>query len=323
MTFSNDLIVKTALNTINIESQTITELIYSVNDDFVETVKTIHNCGGRVVVTGIGKSAIIGQKIVATFNSTGTPAIFMHAADAIHGDLGMIQKNDVVICLSKSGETAEVKVLVPMLKILGSYLIAISSQKNSYLAQQAHFLLHVPIIKEADPNNLAPTASTAAQMAMGDALAMSLLALRGFSASDFAKFHPGGSLGKRLYLCVHHICNKDTCPKVAENASIRRTIIEITSKRLGCTAVVDTSNKVLGIITDGDLRRMLEQEKDVAHLCAKDIMTHHPKAIQQSELAVNALELMSNYGITQLIVKEKEEYVGIIHLHDLIKEGLI
>jgi arabinose-5-phosphate isomerase len=273
------------------------------------------------VVTGIGKSAIIGQKITATLNSTGTPAIFMHAADAIHGDLGMIQNDDIVLCLSKSGETAEIKVLVPLIKNLGNSIIAIVSNENAYLAQQANFVLHTPIEQEADPNNLAPTASTTAQMVIGDALATALLAVKGFTPSDFAKFHPGGTLGKQMYLRVSDLYPKNELPKVGLDTPLKQIILEISSKRLGMTAVLE-DERLVGIITDGDLRRMLNQEA-ITELKAADIMTRSPKTIEKDALAVNALELMREQSITQLIVVNKENYVGVIHLHDLIREGIV
>jgi len=247
----------------------------------------------------------------------------MPGADDIHGDLGMILRNDIVLCLSKSGETAEIKVLVPMLRHLGSQLIAMTSRPDSYLAQQADFLLHTPVSKEADPNNLAPTASSAAQMAMGDALATSLLALRGFTPNDFAQFHPGGLLGKQLYLRVKDLCHDENPPQVSFDTNIRQTILEMTGKRLGCTVVLDGAKKVQGIITDGDLRRMLEQKEDVSHVCAGDIMTSMPKCVQQDLLSVKALEIMRQYSITQLVVLNQEKYVGILHLHDLIREGIV
>ncbi|MEM0992427.1 MAG: KpsF/GutQ family sugar-phosphate isomerase [Bacteroidota bacterium] len=306
MASSNELIVKTAIETINIEAQTIASLKNCIDENFVATVNTIHQCAGRVIVTGIGKSALIGRKIVATLNSTGTPAIFMHAADAIHGDLGMIQASDVVLCLSKSGETAEIKALIPMLKHLGSALIAMTSKTQSYLAQQANCLLLTPVLREAEPNNLAPTASTTAQIVMGDALASALLTLKGFSSNDFAQFHPGGALGKRLYLRVDSLCGRNQCPAVNLKANIRETIVEISSKRLGCTAVLDDADEIKGIITDGDLRRMLEQKTQVAHLCAQDIMTPQPLCIQKDMLAAKALEVMSEKSITQLIVQNGE-----------------
>jgi arabinose-5-phosphate isomerase len=318
-----ETIKQTAINTINIEAKAIQILTQSINDDFVKAVETIFNSKGRLIVTGIGKSAIVGQKIVATLNSTGTPSIFMHAADAIHGDLGIIQPNDIVLCLSKSGETAEIKVLIPFIKNLGNPIIAIASNKKSYLAQQSNFLLHTPIEQEADPNNLAPTTSTTAQMVMGDAVATSLLALKGFTPTDFAKFHPGGMLGKQMYLRVSDLYPNNALPKVNLETPLRQIILEMTSKRLGMTAVVNAENQLIGIITDGDLRRMLTQKGDVAHLLAKDIMTENPEMIDASELAVNALELMRRKSITQLTVLKNSEYVGVIHLHDLIREGLV
>lgn len=318
-----ETIKQTAINTINIEAKAIQILTQSINDDFVKAVETIFNSKGRLIVTGIGKSAIVGQKIVATLNSTGTPSIFMHAADAIHGDLGIIQPNDIVLCLSKSGETAEIKVLIPFIKNLGNPIIAIASNEKSYLAQQSNFLLHTPIEQEADPNNLAPTTSTTAQMVMGDAVATSLLALKGFTPTDFAKFHPGGMLGKQMYLRVSDLYPNNALPKVNLETPLRQIILEMTSKRLGMTAVVNAENQLIGIITDGDLRRMLTQKGDVAHLLAKDIMTENPEMIDANELAVNALELMRRKSITQLTVLKNSEYVGVIHLHDLIREGLV
>ncbi len=321
---SEALITKTALETIEIEIQTLGALKASINESFTSCVKAIFHCNGRLVVTGIGKSAIIGQKIVATLNSTGTPALFMHAADAIHGDLGMIQSSDFVLCLSKSGETPEIKVLVPLLKTLGNTLIGMVGKLDSYLGRQAHFVLHTPVPKEADPNNLAPTASTTAQAAMGDALATSLLALRGFSPQDFAQFHPGGALGKQLYLRVHDLYPQNEKPAVGLEESIQRTILEMTSKRLGATAVLDEEGQLRGIITDGDLRRMLERGTGLHELRAKDIMTTTPKAIQADAMAVKALQLMRKNSITQLIVvDENGRYLGFVHLHDLIREGLI
>jgi len=323
MAITNAQIVKTATETIKIEAQTVAALVNQINEDFIATVNCIFQCKGRIIVTGIGKSALVGRKIVATLNSTGTPAIFMHAADAIHGDLGIILPQDVILCLSKSGETAEIKALLPLFKSRGNALIAMTSRSNCYLAKQADFFLHTPVLKEADPNNLAPTASTTAQMVMGDALAMVLLQLRGFGANDFAQLHPGGLLGKQLHLKVSDLCHYNDRPAVLETANIRQTILEMTSKRLGCTIVVDQHNEVKGIVTDGDLRRMLEERAEVAHLCAADIMTLNPKAIQKEELATAALELMSQYSITQLVVMDGEEYFGIVHLHDLIREGMV
>lgn len=319
------LIRETALRTITIESKAITDLKSSINEDFESVILQIFKSKGRVVITGIGKSAIVAQKIVATLNSTGTPSYFMHASDAIHGDLGMIQPEDTVICISKSGETSEIKVLVPLIKNLGSYLVGMTSNPHSYLAKQAVSILLIPISKEADPNNLAPTASTTAQMAMGDALATSLLALRGFTSKDFAQYHPGGALGKRLYLRVRDIFPQNQSPSVQSTANIHEVIIEMTSKRLGCTVVLDFNKKVIGIITDGDLRRMLEKhaDKDISKLNAKDIMSPSPKTIEPETLAVKAFELMRNHSITQVIVTKGNTYLGIVHIHDLIKEGFI
>ena len=315
-------IKNTAINTILIEAKAIASLTESINENFVNAVQIIASSKGRLIVTGIGKSAIVGQKIVATLNSTGTPSIFMHAADAIHGDLGMIQDDDVVLCLSKSGETSEIKVLVPFIKNLGNQIVAIVSNKKSYLAQQADFILHTPIEQEADPNNLAPTTSTTAQIVMGDALATSLLAVKGFTPKDFAKFHPGGTLGKQMYLRVSDLYPKNERPKVDIHTPLQPIILEISSKRLGMTAVLD-NEELVGIITDGDLRRMLNQERTTSNLTASDIMTANPKTIDKHALAVNALELMRKQSITQLIVMNDVKYVGVIHLHDLIREGLV
>lgn len=278
---------------------------------------------GRLIVTGIGKSAIVGQKIVATLNSTGTASLFMHAADAIHGDLGMLQENDIVLCISKSGETSEIKVLIPLIKRLGNRIIAMTTNKSSYLSVHSDYALVSTMKKEADPNNLAPTTSTTIQMVLGDAIAISLLKLRGFTQADFAKYHPGGSLGKQLYLKVGDITTNNEKPQVAGDTDIRKIIIEISSKLLGATAVIN-DNKLLGIITDGDLRRMLEREEDVSQLKAIDIMGTNPYTIQVNEFAVNALEMMRNNNISQLIVVDSEgSYAGMIHLHDLIREGIV
>jgi arabinose-5-phosphate isomerase len=317
------MILETAKATLDIELEALVALKNNLGDSFVQAVENIYKGKGRLVVTGIGKSAIVAQKIVATMNSTGTPSLFMHAADAIHGDLGMIQTNDIIICISKSGDTPEIKVLIPFLKNAGNTLIAIVSNLDSYLAKQADFILHTPIKQEADPNNLAPTASTTAQMAMGDALATSLLALRGFSSLDFAQFHPGGALGKQLYLRVKDIYPLHTQPKVLPKASIQETILEMTTKRLGATAVVDEKNRVMGIITDGDLRRMLSMQSDFKSLLACDIMSENPLSINPDAMAVEALQTMREKNITQLIVSEQNTYIGLIHLHDLLKEGLV
>lgn len=321
---SEELIVKTAIKTLEIEAATLNGLKNTINSDFTSTVNAVFQSQGRLIVTGVGKSALVAQKIVATLNSTGTPAIFMHAADAIHGDLGMIRTHDMVLCLSKSGNTAEIKVLVPLVKNMGNALIGMVSNRNSFLGKHAQYVLHTPVPKEADPNNLAPTASTTAQSAMGDALATALLALRGFSPKDFAQFHPGGILGKQLYLRVNDIYPNNQKPAVSLNENIERTIIEMTSKCLGATAVLNEQQSLAGIITDGDLRRMLERKANTDELRAKDIMNANPKTIAANALAVKALDLMRQHSITQLIVTNKEkEYLGFIHLHDLIREGLI
>lgn len=321
---SEELIIKTAIQTIEIETATLIALKNSIDGGFTATVKAIFQAQGRLIVTGVGKSALVAQKIVATLNSTGTPAIFMHAADAIHGDLGMIRSSDMVLCLSKSGNTAEIKVLVPLVKNLGNPIIGMVSNLDSYLGKQAQYLLHTPVPKEADPNNLAPTASTTAQSAMGDALATALLALRGFTPEDFALFHPGGTLGKQLYLRVHDLYPNNQKPAVHREESIEKTIIEMTSKCLGATAVLDHDQKLVGIITDGDLRRMLERQTNAGRLQAKDIMNATPKTIPAHALAVKALHKMRQHSITQLIVVSDEgQYLGFIHLHDLIREGLI
>jgi len=319
-----NLIKDTAINTLTIEANTLRGLYNSIDDIFVNCVQSIYQSPGRLVVTGIGKSAIVAQKIVATLNSTGTPSLYMHAADAIHGDLGMIGKYDLVLCISKSGETPEIKVLAPLVKKLGSTLIGMTSRKDSFLSQQSDFSLHTPITKEADPNNLAPTASTTAQMAMGDALATALLALRGFTPKDFAQYHPGGALGKQLYLRVSDIYPSNEKPKVNVGTSLEETILEMTGKRLGATAVVDENNHISGIITDGDLRRMLKKGVDFSKFQAKDIMHNSPQSILPNTLAINALGQMRKYSISQLIVADKNGfYLGFIHIHDLLREGLI
>jgi arabinose-5-phosphate isomerase len=305
------------------ESSAIHSLTNFIDDNFEACVREIYSAKGRVVITGVGKSAIIANKIVATLNSTGTPSIFMHAADAIHGDLGMIQSEDIVICISKSGHTPEIKVLVPLLKRRGSKLVALVSNTNSYLAQQADFVLNATIAEEACPHNLAPTTSTAVHMAMGDALAVCLLELRGFTSENFAEYHPGGSLGKQLYLKVSDIYVNNELPMVGPDSLLRDVILEITSKRLGCTAVVGANKKLLGIITDGDLRRMLQKNIDIHQVTAVDIMTRTPKKIEKDELAVVALHTMQENSITQLVVMEGPQIAGFIHLHDLLKEGIV
>ena len=311
-----------AINTIKEEATAIANLINFIDSDFLNCVDLILHLKGRVIVTGIGKSAIIGQKMVATFNSTGTPATFLHAADAIHGDLGTIQKEDIVLCLSKSGETPEIKILVPLLKEYGSSLIAIVGNKESYLAKQANLIIDTTVSKEACPNNLAPTSSTTAQLVMGDALAVCLLEARGFTSSDFARLHPGGAIGKQLYLKVSDIYPNNQAPKVRYDDDLKKVIIEISSKRLGATAVLK-GNTLLGIITDGDLRRMLENNSDISTLTATDIMSKNPRTINPDTLVVNALSIMRENNITQLLVVEKNIYKGVIHLHDILREGIL
>jgi len=315
-------ILKTARNTIDLERDAIANLSQLLTDDFANAVTLVYNSKGRVIITGIGKSAIIANKIVATLNSTGTPSVFMHAADAIHGDLGLILEDDVVICISKSGNTPEIKVLVPFIKNAKNKLIAITGNDKSFLAQQADFILNAYVAQEACPNNLAPTTSTTAQLVIGDALAVCLLELRGFSSKDFAKYHPGGALGKRLYLRVSDLSSVNEKPRVELNTTAKDVIVEISEKMLGVTAVVD-NNKIEGIITDGDLRRMLTKSDAFIHLTAKDIMSSNPKRIDEDAMAIDAMELMETNGISQLLVEKNGEYAGVIHIHDLIKEGII
>jgi arabinose-5-phosphate isomerase len=316
-------ILTTARETIDIELAAVAALRDSLDDDFVKTVETIYKSKGRTILTGIGKSAIVAQKIAATLNSTGTPSVFMHAADAIHGDLGIVQPEDVVICLSKSGDTPEIKALVPLLKNFGNALVGMVSNRDSYLGKNATYILHTPIEKEADPNNLAPTASTTAQMVMGDALATSLLALRGFTSADFAQFHPGGALGKQLYLRVRDIFPQHAPPSVFGHDGLHKTILEMTTKRLGATAVLDNNYNLMGVITDGDLRRLLQRPIDLKTITAADMMSKNPKTVEADVLAVEALQIMREKSITQLIVLDGGKYVGMIHLHDLLKEGLV
>jgi arabinose-5-phosphate isomerase len=319
---SDQKILSSARKTLDIESKAIADLKKQVDADFVEVVKKITASKGRVVISGIGKSAIIANKMVATFNSTGTPSLFMHAADAIHGDLGMIQKNDIVILISNSGTTPEIKVLAPLIKNGGNILVAMVGKKNSDLARHADFILNTAVKQEACPHNLAPTSSTTAQLAMGDALAVCLLEARGFTSKDFAKYHPGGALGKKLYLKVSDLWSNNPKPIVAPNTPITEVILEITSKRLGCTAVID-KNKLVGIITDGDLRRMMQQKMKFDSLCAKDIMNKKPKQVESETMAIEALDIMKSFNITQLVVTDKKKFVGFIHLHDLLREGII
>ena len=318
---SKQQIIKIAKKTLQLEASAIDGLQKYVNHDFFETVKLIFLSKGRVVCTGIGKSAIIAQKITATLNSTGTPAVFMHAADAVHGDLGVIQKDDVVICISKSGNTPEIKVLAPLLRMAGNKLIAMVGDTSSYLAQQAHYILNTTVAREACPHNLAPTTSTTAQLAMGDALAVCLLENRGFSSKDFAKYHPGGALGKRLYLKVGDVYKNNASPQVKPTDDLKKVIVEISGSRLGATAVVD-KGKLIGRSTDGDLRRMLHRSGNTLATKARDIMTLKPKTVSPDTMAADAFVLMKSNNITQLVVADKGKYLGFIHLHDLLKEGI-
>lgn len=315
-------IKKIALRTIQEEASAIKQLSSYIDEQFEQAVHCIAKSSGRVIITGIGKSANIANKIVSTLNSTGTAAVFMHAADAIHGDLGIIRKNDIVLCISKSGESPEIKVLIPLIKGFGNTLIAISGNANSYLAKQADYFLNASVEKEACPNNLAPTSSTTAQLVLGDALAVCLLEIKGFTTADFAKIHPGGALGKQLYLQAKDIISQNEKPEVQLKASIQEVIIEMTSKRLGATAVLN-GEKLVGIITDGDLRRMLQENKPLDKLNAEQVMTKNPKQISASTLLVDALSLMRNNNITQLPVCQNNEYFGVLHLHDILKEGIL
>ena len=319
---SSSEIKKIAKETIALELAAIAKLESSINDDFVSVINLIINTKGRLIVAGIGKSANIASKMVATFNSTGQPAVFLHASDAIHGDLGNIQDGDVVICISKSGNTPEVKVLVPFIKSMGNKIIALTGNPKSFLAKESDFTIDVSVDKEACPNNLAPTSSTTAQLVMGDAIAVSLLACKDFSDKDFARFHPGGTLGKRLYLKLADILSDNSNPKVDVNATINEVIIEISQKRLGATAVLK-NEKLEGIITDGDLRRMLEKGTAFSNLSAKDIMSSNPKTIAVNSLAYDALQILENNNISQIIVMDKNVYVGIVHIHELLKEGIL
>jgi arabinose-5-phosphate isomerase len=319
---THDQVVAIAKATLEIEAQSITALIQNVNQDFTQAVTEIFKSKGRVIITGVGKSAIIAQKITATFNSTGTPAVFMHAADAVHGDLGIIQQSDIIICISKSGNTPEVKVLIPLLKNAGNKLIAMVGNVDSYLAKEADYIINCTVEKEACPNNLAPTSSTTAQLAMGDALAVCLLECRDFKSEDFAKFHPGGALGKRLYLKAGDLATQNQKPQVKKTDTVRNVLIEISSKRIGAAAVIE-NNTIIGIITDGDIRRMMEKYENINELKASDIMSHQPKTIDAEELAVNAINIMQQKNISQIIVTKQNNFFGFIHLHDLLKEGII
>ncbi|CAM3648389.1 KpsF/GutQ family sugar-phosphate isomerase [Flavobacterium gelidilacus] len=315
-------ILLNAKKTILSESESIAKLADYLTTDFAESVEKIFVCKGRVVVTGIGKSAIIAQKIVATLNSTGTPSMFLHASEAVHGDLGMLLNEDIVICISKSGNSPEIKVLVPLLKRFGNTLIGMTADLNSFLGKESHHVLHAHVDAESDPNNLAPTNSTTAQLVLGDALAVCLMEMRNFKSEDFAIYHPGGALGKKLLLRVKDMLDTTHAPQVNPEASIKKVIMEISEKRLGVTAVIE-NNKVIGIITDGDIRRMLNDRDTFADLTAKDIMTKSPKNISTSILVSEALNVLENNAITQLVVIDEGEYKGIIHLHDILKEGIV
>lgn len=311
-----------AKKTILSESESIAKLIDYIDFNFAETTEILFNSNGRIIVTGIGKSAIIAQKMVATFNSTGTPSLFLHASEAIHGDLGMVQPDDVVICISKSGNSPEIKNLVPIVKRFGNILIAITGNMNSFLAKESNYVLNTTVDAESCPLNLAPTNSTTAQLVMGDALAVCLMNLRHFSSEDFAKYHPGGALGKKLLLQVKDLIENSLKPVVSPDAPIKKVIFEISEKRLGATAVIE-NDKVIGVVTDGDIRRMLNNNDTFTHLTAKDIMTKNPKMIQSSAMVVEAFNILEDFSITQLIVTDNDQYKGIIHLHDILKEGII
>ncbi len=315
-------ILSVARETILTEAKAIANLEQLLDHNFAEAVQAVYKSRGRVIITGIGKSAVIATKIVATLNSTGTPAVFMHAADAIHGDLGTILQDDVVICISKSGNTPEIKVLVPLIKNFGNTLIAITGSTDSFLGKQANYILNSFVEKEACPNNLAPTTSTTAQLVIGDALAVCLLDLRGFSSQDFAKYHPGGALGKKLYLRVSDIADQNQKPSVAPDTPIPQVIVEISEKMLGVTAVLD-NGKILGIVTDGDIRRMLQKSIDISGLTARDILSPNPKTIEFDAMAVDAMDMLEENKISQLLAVKDGKYYGVVHLHNLIREGII
>lgn len=319
---NKDTILASAQKTILSESESIAKLVAFLDDNFVKTVDIIHNATGRLVVTGIGKSAIIAQKIVATLNSTGTPSLFLHASEAIHGDLGMVQPGDVVICISKSGNSPEIKVLVPLLKRFGNKLIAITGNMTSFLGKESDYVLNTYVETESCPNNLAPTNSTTAQLVMGDALAVCLMEMKNFTPEDFAKYHPGGALGKKLLLRVGDMLDNTHRPVVSPDSTVKNVIHEISEKRLGVTAVVD-SDKVIGIITDGDIRRMLDKTETISGLTATDIMTKNPKMIKSTDMVVDALNIMEDFSITQLVVVDNGDYKGVLHLHDILKEGIV
>jgi arabinose-5-phosphate isomerase len=319
---NNESILASARRVISAESQAVAALSNLLTTDFAEVVNLIYQMKGRLVVTGIGKSAIIAQKIVATMNSTGTPSLFLHASEAIHGDLGMIQPGDVIICISKSGNSPEIKVLAPIINRFANPLVAITGNTTSFLAKSAQFTLNTYVPQEADPINLAPTSSTTAQLVMGDALAVCLMEMRQFSSNDFAKYHPGGALGKKLLLRVADMLDQTHRPQVSPSCPIKQAIFEISEKRLGVTAVVD-NNKVIGIITDGDIRRMLSDRDSIKDVVAADIMTLNPKVIKPSDMVVDALNILEDFAITQLIVVEGDDYKGVLHLHDILKEGIV
>ncbi len=321
---NQDYIIKSGKEVIRHEASTISNLVKSIDHNFADVVELIAGSTGRVIITGIGKSANIAQKIVATLNSTGTPAIFMHAADAIHGDLGIVQPEDIVICISKSGNTPEIKVLIPLIKSLKNKLVAIVANENSVLAKSADYTLRIYLENEACPDNLVPTSSTTAQLVMGDAIAIALLKVKGFTTQDFARFHPGGSIGKKLYLRVEDVYMLNEAPSVNPEDDIFKIIQEITGKRLGATAVVDDKGNLNGIITDGDLRRMIEKHKgSFENLTAEKIMSPNPRTVQEGEMAVNALSIIQNNNISQVIVCNKNKYLGMIHFHDLMREGIV
>lgn len=319
---NKETILASAQRTILSESESVAKLVSLLDDNFVKTVEIIHNSKGRLVVTGIGKSAIIAQKIVATLNSTGTPSLFLHASEAIHGDLGMVQPGDVVICISKSGNSPEIKVLVPLLKRFGNKLIAITGNTTSFLGKESDFVLNTYVDAESCPNNLAPTNSTTAQLVMGDAIAVCLMEMKNFTAEDFAKYHPGGALGKKLLLRVGDMLDTTHRPVVAPDSTIKNAIVEISEKRLGVTAVVE-NEKVIGIITDGDIRRMLNKTENISGLTAKEIMTVNPKTIKSTDLVSDALNILEDFSITQLVVVDDGDYKGVLHLHDILKEGIV
>lgn len=319
---SKENILALAKKTILSESESITKLTSFLDENFADATQAIYNSKGRLIVTGIGKSAIIAQKMVATFNSTGTPSMFLHASEAIHGDLGMLQRNDIIICISKSGNSPEIKAVVPFLKRFGNTLIAITGNMTSFLAKGSDFVLNTTVDAEACPNNLAPTNSTTAQLVMGDAVAVCLMEMRNFKPEDFAVYHPGGALGKKLLLRVQDMLEHTLKPMVSPDAPIKKVIFEISEKRLGVTAVIE-NDTVIGIITDGDIRRMLNERDSFTELTAKDIMTKNPKLIQSSDMVVDALNILEDFSITQLVVVDQGEYKGVLHLHDILKEGIV